>query len=118
MSFVKKAKHRLKRNLLRTPVPLYFKNFQLTLPTFVQMLENILASQPGLSHLAQLAIPRMVLEEIGSFAVFSRPLTNIMPNQEVYIEECQDSDVVIAAPKFNHLRLRRCSNMTVSFLFL
>jgi len=117
VSFVQKAASRLKRNLLRTPSPLYFNGFSGQIDDFRNTLKQCLCDE-RLSALKELEIPDTILDEIGEFAVFCVPLDGIMPNQEVYIEQCSDSKVVIAAPKFNHLRLRQCSNMTVVFPYI
>eukprot|EP01083_Nonionella_stella_P152448 488686_1 len=118
ISFVKKAKHRLKRNLMKTPAPIYFEGFRSTLPQFKSILKECIATDPRLQHLYVLHIPEIIYDIIGYFAVFALSLYNIMPNQEVYIEECHNSEVVISAPKFNHLRLRKCSNVSIKFPYI
>lgn len=101
----------------RTPSPQYFKGFKGTPSDFTSMLKQCL-SDPQCSDLKSLDIPNDVYDVIAEYSIFWVALDRIMPNQEVYIEQCSDSNVVIAASKFNHLRMRQCRDMTVWLLLL
>eukprot|EP00485_Elphidium_margaritaceum_P019580 CAMPEP_0202730792 /NCGR_PEP_ID=MMETSP1385-20130828/186818_1 /ASSEMBLY_ACC=CAM_ASM_000861 /TAXON_ID=933848 /ORGANISM="Elphidium margaritaceum" /LENGTH=422 /DNA_ID=CAMNT_0049397071 /DNA_START=39 /DNA_END=1304 /DNA_ORIENTATION=+ len=111
-SFVRKVKHRLKQNLLRTPAPLYFNDFYSTLPLFKSNLQKCLR------EVYQLDVPESIYHLIALFAVLHVPIQDVLPNQEVYIEDCRHSQITISAAKFNHLRLRRCHDVHISFRYI
>eukprot|EP01084_Bolivina_argentea_P185184 319363_1 len=106
VSFVKKVKHRLRKNLLRTPSPVYFEGFKLRLNEFKYILKKCVD------------LPEIIYDIIGYFSVFYLELSDIMPNQEMYIEYCNNCDIIISANKFNHLRLRRCDNINITFPYI
>lgn len=117
-SFVNKVKARLKRNLSKTPSPVYFDGFDGTLNDFKNMFKECIATHSELSYLSKLNVPETILDVIGYFAVFAVSLFDIAPNQEVYIEDCKNSKIVIGTPKFNHLRLRRCNDVSITFPYI
>ena len=113
-SFVQHIGQRLKRNILRMATSLRFVGFSMTMKDFKAMMKIILISIQALNALN---VPESILNVIGFYVLFheSAPISDLLQNQRCIIRDCRDCDVFISSPKFNHLMVRSCHNMSISF---